>query len=59
MNFANNMGARSVTLRAASDPAALLLDQSRFDERHQMHEPIYIRFTEGFELRDLHRAELP
>ncbi|MDH6265406.1 putative ATPase/DNA-binding winged helix-turn-helix (wHTH) protein [Rhizobium sp. SG_E_25_P2] len=57
MDFANSIGARSWTLRAANDLAASLLDQSRFDETRRMLEPIYKQFSEGFEYRDLHRAQ--
>jgi hypothetical protein len=54
---AESIGAQAFTLRAASDFAALLLDEGQRVAARETLEPCFSRFTEGFGTRDLRRAQ--
>jgi class 3 adenylate cyclase/tetratricopeptide (TPR) repeat protein len=54
---ASSQHARSLELRAATDLAALAIDQGRRDEARAILAPIYARFTEGLDTQDLKEAK--
>jgi predicted ATPase len=54
---ARRQGALSWELRAATSLAQLLRDQSRAADALALLQPIYDRFTEGFETADLKAAK--
>lgn len=56
MRLADQIGALSWRLRAASDFARLRVSQSRSDEARAVLLPVYERFEEGFDTRDLRVA---
>jgi predicted ATPase len=53
---AKNQHAKALELRAATDRAALWIDQGRREEALHSLAPIYDWFTEGFHTQDLRRA---
>jgi hypothetical protein len=57
LDWARRQGALSFELRAATSLARLLRDQSRAAEALALLQPIYDRFTEGFETADLKAAK--
>ena len=57
LNWARRQGALSWELRAATSLARVWRDQGRGDEAHQLLEPVYNQFTEGFETADLRAAK--
>jgi predicted ATPase len=56
-DWARLQGALSWELRAATSLARLLRDQDRFAEALALLQPVYDRFTEGFETADLKAAK--
>jgi len=57
LNWARRQGALSWELRAATSLARVWRDQGRGDEAHQLLDPVYNQFTEGFETADLRAAK--
>jgi len=57
LRTAHNQQARSLELRAATDLAALWMNQGKRAQAHEVLSSIYGRFTEGFETRDLKEAK--
>jgi predicted ATPase len=57
LNWARRQDALSWELRAAVSLARLLHDQGRSAEALALVQPVYDRFTEGFETADLKAAE--
>ena len=57
LDWARRQGALSLELRAAMSLARLWRDQNRSTEAVALLAPIYNRFTEGFETRDLKTAK--
>jgi predicted ATPase len=57
LDWARRQGALSWELRAATSLARLLRDQDRFAEALALLQPVYDRFTEGFETADLKAAK--
>ena len=53
LDWAQRQGALSWELRAAASLARLLRDQGRFAEALTLLQPVYDRFTEGFNTADL------
>ena len=56
LDWARRQGALSWELRAATSLARLLRDQGRSAEALALLQPVYDRFTEGFETADLKAA---
>jgi predicted ATPase len=54
---AREQQAKSWELRAAMSMARLWRDQGKWDESYDLLAPIYGRFTEGFDTRDLKEAK--
>jgi predicted ATPase len=57
LDWARRQGALSWELRGAARLARLLRDQGRFAEALALLQPVYDRFTEGFETADLKMAK--
>jgi predicted ATPase len=57
LDWACRQGALSWELRAATSLARLLRDQGRSIEAAALLQPVYDRFTEGFETADLRTAK--
>jgi predicted ATPase len=57
LDWAGRQGAQSWELRAAASLARLLCDQGRSAEAVALLQPLYDRFTEGFETADLKAAK--
>jgi predicted ATPase/DNA-binding winged helix-turn-helix (wHTH) protein len=57
LDWARRQSALSLELRAATSLARLLRDQGRTDESLALLQPVYDRFTEGFETADLKAAK--
>jgi tetratricopeptide (TPR) repeat protein len=57
LRIARDQQARSLELRAATDLAKLWMQQGKNAEALDVLSPIYGRFSEGFETRDLKEAE--
>jgi predicted ATPase len=57
LDWARRQGALSWELRAATSLARLLRDQSRAADALALLQPVYDRFTEGFETADLKAAK--
>ena len=57
LDWARRQGALSWELRAATSLARLLLDQGRSAEAMAVLQPVYARFTEGFDTADLKTAK--
>jgi predicted ATPase len=57
LDWARRQGALSFELRAATSLARLLRDQGRSADALALLQPIYDRFTEGFETADLKTAK--
>jgi predicted ATPase len=57
LDWARRQGALSWELRAATSLARLLRDQSRAADAWALLQPVYDRFTEGFETADLKTAK--
>jgi predicted ATPase/DNA-binding winged helix-turn-helix (wHTH) protein len=57
LELAREQGALAWELRAATSLALLLAKRERPGEAHGVLSPVYGRFTEGFESRDLKRAK--
>ncbi|HZC78030.1 MAG TPA: hypothetical protein VE258_09795 [Ktedonobacterales bacterium] len=57
LDWARRQGALSLELRAATSLARLLRDQSRPADAMALLQPVYDRFTEGFETADLKAAK--
>ena len=57
LDWAHRQGALSWKLRAATSFARLLRDQSRSAEAAALLQPVYDRFTEGFDTADLKAAK--
>jgi predicted ATPase len=57
LEWAGRQGALSWELRATTSLARLLRDQSRSHEANALLEPVYGRFTEGFDTADLQAAK--
>src|SRR4029077_16645285 len=58
LDWAARQGALSWALRAAMSLAGLLRDQGRSADAKTLLQPVYDRFTEGFETADLKKAKL-
>jgi predicted ATPase len=58
LDWAARKGALSWELRAAMSLAGLLCDQGRFADAKALLQPVYDRFTEGFDTADLKTAKL-
>ncbi|HEX6442949.1 MAG TPA: hypothetical protein VF007_12230 [Stellaceae bacterium] len=56
LDLAHRQGALSWELRVATSLAGLRLEQNRPEEARQFLEPVYNRFTEGFDTADLRVA---
>ena len=56
LTIARSQHAKALELRAATDLAALWIDQGRHQQAFDLLAPINAWFTEGFETRDLKRA---
>ena len=56
LDLAHHQGALSWELRAAASLARLLRDQGRAADALALLQPVYDRFTEGFETADLKTA---
>ena len=57
LDFARRQEAKTLELRAATDLARLWRAQARNSEAHDLLEPIYNWFTEGFDTPDLKDAK--
>jgi predicted ATPase len=57
LDWAHRQGALSWELRAATSLARLLRDQSRAADALALLQPVYDRFTEGFDAADLMAAK--
>ena len=57
LSTARSQHARTLELRAATDRAALWIDQGRREEALNFLAPIYASFTEGFDTQDLKQAK--
>jgi len=57
LDWARRQGALSWELRAATSLARLLHDQSRCADALALLQPVYDRFTEGFDTADLKAAK--
>jgi predicted ATPase len=57
LDWARRQGALTFELRAATSLARLLRDQSRPADAMALLQPVYDRFTEGFETADLKAAK--
>ncbi len=57
LETARSQQARSLELRAATDLAALWMDQGRRDEAFGLLTPVFAGFTEGFDTQDLKEAK--
>ena len=57
LNTARSQHAKTLELRAATDLAALWIDQGRREEALNFLAPIYAWFTEGFDTQDLKQAK--
>jgi predicted ATPase len=58
MNLAARHGALSWELRAATSLARVLRDQGRPADATRLLQPVYDRFTEGFDTADLKAAKV-
>jgi len=58
IRLANRIGASSDELRAATSLGRLLKSQGRAIEARELLSPVYARFTEGFDTRDLIEAKI-
>jgi predicted ATPase len=58
LDWAARQGALSWELRAAMSLAGLLRDQGRSADAKTLLQPVYDRFTEGFDTADLKKAKL-
>jgi class 3 adenylate cyclase/tetratricopeptide (TPR) repeat protein len=56
LTTARSQGAKALELRAATDLAALWIDQGRRAEALALLAPVYASFTEGFDTQDLKQA---
>ena len=56
LDWASRQGALSFELRAATSLARLLRDQGRAADATALLQPVYDRFTEGFDTPDLKAA---
>jgi predicted ATPase len=56
LNTARSQHARTLELRAATDRAALWIDQGKREEALNFLAPVYGAFTEGFETQAVRRA---
>ena len=56
LDWARPQGALSLELRATTSLARLLCDQGRFADALALLQPVYDRFTEGFDTSDLKAA---
>ncbi|HYZ23180.1 MAG TPA: hypothetical protein VE690_13590, partial [Rhodopila sp.] len=57
LDWARRQGALSLELRAATSLARLLRDQGRSADAGALLQPVYDRFTEGFNTADLKAAK--
>jgi len=57
LDWARRQGARSWELRAATSLARLLQAQGRFADAMALLQPVYDRFTEGYDTADLRAAK--
>jgi predicted ATPase len=57
LDWARRQGALSWELRAATSLARLWGDQGKVRPAHELLAPVYGRFTEGFDMRDLKEAK--
>ncbi|MGY4429753.1 putative ATPase [Bradyrhizobium sp. F1.13.1] len=55
--MARGQRAKALELRAATDLAALCIDQQKREQALDLLAPIYESFTEGFDTRDMKRAK--
>ena len=58
LDWARRQGALSLELRAATSLARLQRDQGRPADAMALLQPVYDRFTEGFETADLKAAKM-
>ena len=58
LDWARRQGALSWELRAATSLARLLRDQGRSAEAMALLQPVYDRFTEGFDTADLKQQKV-
>jgi len=54
---ARGQRAKALELRAATDLAALCIDQQQREQALDLLAPIYDSFTEGFDTRDMKQAK--
>jgi predicted ATPase len=57
LSTARSQHAKALELRAATDRAALWIDQGRREEALDLLPPIHAWFTEGFDTQDLKQAK--
>ncbi|HEY4040774.1 MAG TPA: hypothetical protein VGM32_02905, partial [Rhodopila sp.] len=57
LDWARRQGALSLELRAATSHARLMRDQGRSADAVALLQPVYDRFTEGFDTADLKAAK--
>jgi ATP/maltotriose-dependent transcriptional regulator MalT len=57
LDWARHQQAKSWELRTATSYARLMRDQGRVGEAHELLAPVYGRFTEGFNTKDLKEAK--
>lgn len=57
LEIAQQQGAKSLELRAATSLARLWQQQGKIEDAHQLLAPVYGWFTEGFDTRDLQEAK--
>ena len=55
--MARGQRAKALELRAATDLAALCIDQQKREQALDLLAPIYESFTEGFDTRDMKQAK--
>jgi predicted ATPase len=58
VDIARSQQAKSLELRAATSLARLWQSQGKRDEAHELLEPVYSWFTEGFDTADLIDAKM-
>jgi predicted ATPase len=56
LELSRRQGARAWELRTATDIAALLVTQGKFERARTLLRPVFERFAEGFDTADLKAA---
>jgi predicted ATPase len=57
LELSRRQGAHAWELRTASDLAKLMIDRGERDRARELLQPVFARFTEGFDTADLKAAE--